>query len=195
MCAPNYERDFIGWTIRTMLRVAREKSLAAVSVVNEAFRADIETIISQKKRDVYKNEIKLIVRLGNKINPGLVFGSIVTEAETPAAVQLPVMIADEIIPEDNEEENNIDVDEAPAETVHDICDESPASNELANELSEQIKAVIHEPQMEAQTEPVSLSDGRSEIDKVVDARLQQVHDKLEEMHSEMKYLGKQFITS
>ena len=41
----------------------------------------------------------------------------------------------------------------------------------------------------------SPSDGGSEIDKVVDARLQQVHDKLEQMHSEMKYLGKQFITS
>ena len=71
MCAPNYERDFIGWTIRTMLRVAREKSLAAVSVVNEAFRVDIETIISQKKRNVYKNEIsvlyKFVVKHFNKI--------------------------------------------------------------------------------------------------------------------------------
>jgi len=128
MCAPNYERDFIGWTIRTMLRLARQKSLSAVSVVNEAFRADIETIFEQQKRDVYKNEIKLIVKLGNKINSGLVFGTIVTDAENPVEVQSPVDVANEAILEE-EEEYDVSVAEAAANIVD--CDDSAVSHKAA----------------------------------------------------------------
>ena len=124
MCAPNYERNFIGWTIRTMLRVSNSKSqVTAVNVVNDAFKLDIEEIIRQKKRDVYKNEIKLIVKLGNKINKGLSFNEIVQEIDNPTI---------EVIEEMPELEENTaaippevleEINEAPEESTKDSNEE------------------------------------------------------------------------
>ena len=63
MLAPRYEQTFVGWTIRTMLKIAK-----SVDSVNQAFQVDIDNIAEQEKLKVYKNEIRLVVKLGAKIN-------------------------------------------------------------------------------------------------------------------------------
>ena len=84
MCSPRYEPGFVGWTIRTMLRIFTEKkdSEAAQNAVKDAFREDIAAISRENKKEVFKTEIKLIVKLSNKISPTLMLAQILKENET-----------------------------------------------------------------------------------------------------------------
>ena len=58
-----------------MLKIAK-----SADSVNQAFQVDIDNIAEQEKLKVYKNEIKLIVKLGAKINRNLKFDEILAAA-------------------------------------------------------------------------------------------------------------------
>ena len=58
-----------------MLKIAK-----SADSVNQAFQVDIDNIAEQEKLKVYKNEIKLVVKLGAKINRNLKFDEILAAA-------------------------------------------------------------------------------------------------------------------
>ena len=184
MCAPNYERNFIGWTIRTMLRVSSSKSqVTAVNVVNDAFKLDIEEIIRQKKRDVYKNEIKLIVKLGNKINKGLLFNEIVQEIDNPT-----IEVTEEM-PE---------LEETTVETVPEVLEEITEAPEESSEIANETELEVtdntasedqKEEVIDAESAPAESAPAEDKKSNSLEVVIESEPEKVEKLLENVKEVG------
>ena len=158
MLAPRYEQTFVGWTIRTMLKIAK-----SVDSVNQAFQVDIDNIAEQEKLKVYKNEIRLVVKLGAKINRNLKFEEFLAAASGSADVP---QLENEVTDADSSKliENVKEV----ADGLSNLVSSATKSEEILNEESESSSRIEIDNQLDETVDKVALEQSLDELDAVVE---------------------------